>query len=111
MFHYKVKEFKVIDGDTVDLVIDLGFSLTIKERFRLQGINAPETRTRDLEEKQRGLAAKHYLRDCLLFSKSLTAQTAKNKGKYGRWICILFDSGMNLNKHLVETGHAISKEY
>ena len=62
MYEYAIKEItKVVDGDTVDMVIDLGFSLTKKERVRLAGIDAPESRTRDLEETQMGLEAKAFL--------------------------------------------------
>ena len=62
MYEYKIKEVvKVVDGDTVDIVIDLGFDLTKKERVRLAGIDAPESRTKDLEEKELGLDAKEFL--------------------------------------------------
>ena len=62
MYEYKVKEVvKVVDGDTIDVVIDLGFDLFKKERVRLAGIDTPESRTRDLEEKKLGLEAKKYL--------------------------------------------------
>ena len=66
MHQYKVKKInRVIDGDTVDLDIDLGFSITISQRIRLKDIDAPETRTKDLEEKERGLAAKVWLEEQL----------------------------------------------
>ena len=59
MYEYKVKEVvKVVDGDTIDVVIDLGFDLSKKERVRLAGIDTPESRTRDLDEKKLGLEAK-----------------------------------------------------
>ena len=59
MYHYRIEKIvKVVDGDTVDVIIDLGFHTTVKKRIRLYGINTPETRTRDKEEKKRGLAAK-----------------------------------------------------
>ena len=62
MYEYQVKEIvRVVDGDTVDVIIDLGFSLTKKERVRLAGIDAPESRTTDLEEKELGLDAKEFL--------------------------------------------------
>ena len=65
MFEYKAKITRVIDGDTVDAMIDLGFSVHRKIRIRLHGINTPESRTKDLEEKERGLQAKYRLRDIL----------------------------------------------
>ena len=62
MYEYAIKEIvKVVDGDTVDIVIDLGFNLSKKERVRLAGIDTPESRTRDLEEKAMGLEAKDFL--------------------------------------------------
>ena len=66
MYEYRIKEFaRVVDGDTVDLIIDLGFDILHKTRVRLHGINAPESRTRDLEEKEKGLAAKERLTEIL----------------------------------------------
>ena len=62
MYEYAIKEVvKIVDGDTVDVIIDLGFNLSKKERIRLAGIDTPESRTRDLEEKAMGLEAKDYL--------------------------------------------------
>ena len=58
MYEYKAKLLRVIDGDTIDCVIDLGFNVRLKERIRFKGIDTPETRTRDLEEKKLGIAAK-----------------------------------------------------
>ena len=65
MYTYKIKLDRVIDGDTIDAHIDLGFDVSIKKRIRFMGINTPESRTRDLEEKARGLAAKDRVK-CLL---------------------------------------------
>ena len=62
MYEYKAKLDRVIDGDTIDVNMDLGFDITIKKRIRLTGIDSPESRTRDLEEKARGLAAKDRLK-------------------------------------------------
>ena len=64
MYAYNIELIRVIDGDTIDAYIDLGFSVKVKKRIRLAGINTPESRTRDLEEKKRGLAAKDRLK-CL----------------------------------------------
>ena len=66
MYEYAIKEvLRVVDGDTIDVVIDLGFDLTKKERIRLAGIDTPESRTRNLEEKKMGLEAKEYLQNKL----------------------------------------------
>ena len=63
-YYYKCKLIKVIDGDTIDVDIDLGFGVTLSnQRLRLYGINTPETRTRDLEEKKRGLIAKERVQE------------------------------------------------
>ena len=62
MYEYAIKEIvKIVDGDTIDIVIDLGFSLSKKERVRLAGIDSPESRTKDLEEKAMGIEAKEFL--------------------------------------------------
>ena len=63
MYQYKVKLDRVIDGDTIDCMIDLGFDVSTKKRIRFLGINTPESRTRDLEEKKRGLEAKARLKE------------------------------------------------
>ena len=65
MYQYKVKLDRVIDGDTIDCYIDLGFDISTKKRIRFLGINTPESRTRDLEEKKKGLAAKARLKQIL----------------------------------------------
>ena len=69
MYVYKAKLDRVVDGDTLDAIIDLGFDITVHKRIRLAGINAPESRTRDLEEKKRGLAAKEALLTMLTKTK------------------------------------------
>ena len=65
MYEYKIKLDRVIDGDTIDGNIDLGFDVSVKKRIRFMGINTPESRTTDLEEKAKGLAAKDRVK-CLL---------------------------------------------
>ena len=65
MYEYKCELIKVVDGDTIDVLIDVGFSTYRKERVRLYGINTPECRTRDLKEKEKGLAAKARLKEIL----------------------------------------------
>ena len=83
MYEYKVKEIaKVVDGDTVDVIVDLGFSLFKKERCRVAGIDTPESRTRNKKEKVYGLEAKSYLTGILENAENLTVKTEKD-GKYG----------------------------
>ena len=84
MYEYKVKEVvKVIDGDTIDIIIDVGFGFYKKDRVRIAGIDTPESRTRDKKEKQYGLAAKYFLEGLLNNCDDLIIKTEK-EGKYGR---------------------------
>ena len=108
MYEYAVKEItKVIDGDTVDVVIDLGFDLSKKERVRLAGIDTPESRTRDAEEKVFGLEAKAYLTERLEGSEGLIVKTEKD-GKYGRMLGWFYSprSEDSINTEMVERGYA-----
>ena len=86
MFEYQCKIVKVIDGDTVDVDIDLGFGVWLKkQRIRFYGIDTPESRTRDLEEKKYGLIAKAFVEAHLPVGSTRTLTTVKDKtGKYGR---------------------------
>jgi len=86
MYQYKAKLIKVVDGDTIDALIDCGFSTFKKERVRLFGIDAPESRTRDKAEKKRGLAAKARLKELIKDGKNefIIETSIDKKGKYGR---------------------------
>ena len=86
MHEYKCTILRVVDGDTVDVDIDLGFGIWMhKERVRIHGIDTPESRTRDLEEKQYGLAAKEFVKKYLPKESNQTLVTEKDKtGKFGR---------------------------
>jgi micrococcal nuclease len=93
MYHYKIKKInKVIDGDTVDLDLDLGFNVTITQRVRLKDINAPEIRTLDLEEKKKGIIAKNWLEDKLSRTGEWVIETYK-EDKYGRILGVLYYVG------------------
>ena len=108
MYEYAVKEIvKVVDGATVDVVIDLGFNLSKKERVRLAGIDSPESRTRDAEEKIFGLEAKAYLKTRLEGSKKLIVKTEKD-GKYGRMLGWFYNSDVenSINNEMIEKGYA-----
>ena len=111
---YRAKLVKVVDGDTVDAMIDLGFDIEVKKRSRFYGLDTWECRTRDLEEKKLGLAAKAR-------TKELLAETSSKKGyfrirsygvgKYGRVLAEIFiqnDQGLEIDvcKTLIEEGHA-----
>ena len=110
MYEYRVKKIvKVVDGDTIDIEIDLGFSLTKKERCRVAGIDTPECRTRNKEEKQYGLAAKVYMTGLLKNAKELKVRTEKD-GKYGRMLGWFYadDQELSLNEQMVVDGYAWS---
>ena len=113
MFEYKCKIVKVVDGDTTDVDIDLGFGVWLKkQRIRFFGIDTPESRTRDLEEKKYGLAAKKYVTDHMPLGSTQTLVTVKDgKGKYGRILAEVFvetqyNEWQCINNLLVEEGHA-----
>ena len=108
MYEYRIKKVvKVVDGDTVDLEIDLGFSLTKKERCRIAGIDTPECRTRNKAEKQYGQAAKLYMTGLLKNAKELRVRTEKD-GKYGRMLGWIYadDNELSLNEQMVVDGYA-----
>ena len=110
MYEYKVKITRVVDGDTVDAEISLGYNVYITERIRLMGIDTPESRTRNRKEKALGLAAKAYLKELLKENKGdIILRTSKEgKGKFGRILgTLLIYGGMtNVNQHLIDEGHA-----
>ena len=105
MYTYKAKLDRVIDGDTIDANIDLGFDITIHKRIRLTGIDTPESRTRDLEEKARGLASKARLIELLGDGDFILE--SREVGKFGRVLGTLHVGQMNINDQLVEEGHAV----
>ena len=109
MYTYFVSSVdRVVDGDTVDVIIDLGFDLTKKERVRLAGIDTPESRTRDLEEKAMGLEAKDHLTGMLEGADRLIVRTEKD-GKYGRmlgWFYKNEDAKYSINETMIEQGYA-----
>ena len=114
MYEYYAELRRVVDGDTVDVTIDCGFNMHVKERVRLKGINTPECRTRDLEEKAKGLAAKARLIDILASwdNKFIIKTSIDKKGKFGRLLGELVrinsgPGGNNANKMLLDEGHAV----
>ena len=115
MYNYKISPLKVIDGDTIDAEIDLGFDIKTKKRIRFMGINTPESRTRDLEEKARGLAAKDRVKQLLDGCKNITLHS-HGVGKFGRCLGeIMLDmvdgqeklTLVSLNELLINEGHAV----
>lgn len=111
MYEYRVKKvLKVIDGDTIDVEIDLGFDISVTKRVRLAGIDTPESRTRNKEEKALGLEAKALLKKQLKEATQIVIKTEKpdSTGKFGRvlgWIW-LDDAKTSFNKTMIATGYA-----
>ena len=115
MYTYNAKLQKVVDGDTIDATIDLGFDVFVKKRIRFSGINAPESRTRDLEEKARGLAAKDRVKNILEENKDFTLHS-EEVGKFGRVLGKIYLDKLDgkdcltqicLNDQLVKEKHAV----
>jgi len=111
MFEYYVKKVtKVVDGDTIDVDIDLGFDISFSSRVRLAGIDTPESRTADKMEKALGLEAKAYLKHEIEAAKTVVIKTEKmdSSEKYGRilgWV-YLDDAKVSLNEKMIEDGYA-----
>ena len=120
MYEYKCKILRVVDGDTVDVDIDLGFGVWMhKERVRVNGIDTPESRTRDLEEKAFGLAAKERVKELLPIGSMQVLKTEidksgeDKKGKFGRILGDFkiyfpaYDRWSTLTESLIKEGHAV----
>ena len=114
-YHFRVTEItKVVDGDTIDVVIDLGFDIYKHERVRIAGIDTPEKRTRDLEEKKLGIDATNWMKgtleDTINGEHELTIRTELKGGvgKYGRLLGWLYvgDQEKSLNEQMIDEGYA-----
>jgi micrococcal nuclease len=111
MFEYYVKKVsKVVDGDTIDVDIDLGFDISFTSRVRLAGIDTPESRTTDKIEKALGLESKSFLKNAIDSAKSVVIKTEKmdSSEKYGRilgWV-YLDGSEVSINEQMISEGYA-----
>ena len=111
MYQYYVRDVKkVVDGDTLDVVIDLGFNILFEQRVRMAGIDTPESRTRDKFEKSLGIESKEYLKKHLKDANSVVIKTEKmnSSEKYGRilgWVYINGDT-VSLNDMMINDGYA-----
>jgi micrococcal nuclease len=105
-FVYQAELDRVVDGDTVDVILDLGFDVKLhKQRVRLAGIDTPESRTRDLAEKKLGLAAKERLKELCVGTFKIKSL---GKGKYGRILGIPYtEDGQDICQMLIKEGHAV----
>ena len=109
---YRIKSVvKVVDGDTIDADIDLGFDISLTKRIRLAGIDTPESRTRDAYEKKLGLQSKDWLKNRLQFAKDIIIRTElpDSTEKYGRIIGHLYINGedVSLNNQMIAEGYAL----
>lgn len=112
MYEYKVRVVEVIDGDTIDAVIDLGFDIFTNKRIRLAGIDCPESRTTDLHEKKLGTEAKVYLRELLGNATNVVVKTMATDTyeKYGRVLGRVYigSSPISVNEMMISKGYAWS---
>ena len=111
MYEYYVREVKsVVDGDTIDVIIDLGFNILFEQRVRMAGIDTPESRTKDKFEKSLGIESKEYLKKHLKDAKSVVIKTEKmdSSEKYGRILGWLYVDGdtVSVNDHMINDGYA-----
>jgi micrococcal nuclease len=106
-YQYNAVIRRWVDADTVDLQIDLGFDTLVRVRCRLMGLNAPERFTEE------GKAATSYISDICGVGSDVVVQTYKkgSTDKYGRWLATIFKGEVNINEQLIDSGHAVAKEY
>ena len=109
MYEYNAICTRVVDGDTIDARVDLGFSVWIECRVRLQGIDAPETRTKNLEEKQAGFKTKAFLQEVMDDCDNKFVLKSHGVGKYGRCLGTIYVEGENINERLLVEG--LAEEY
>ena len=112
MYEYRCKVTRVVDGDTVDVDIDLGFGVWLhKERVRIYGIDTPESRTRDLEEKKYGLAAKEFVKEFVRDKGGsnivLRTQKYDAKGKFGRILGDIIVDNVSMSDTMIKEHHAV----
>ena len=108
MYKYGAKLLRVVDGDTADVMIDLGFDTWVKARLRFKGVDTWEKRTRDLVEKAKGIEASAFTKKYLEMNDGKFIIQSYGKGKYGRILAEIFIDGedKSLNELLIENGHA-----
>ena len=109
MYEYASEVKRVVDGDTVDVVMDLGFNILHKCRVRLFGIDTPESRTRDLDEKARGKMATAFLKTSIKAGDKIIIKTElkDSRGKFGRVLGSVIVDGVDINQSMVKEYHAV----
>jgi micrococcal nuclease len=111
MYRYRAKIIRVIDGDTIDVDLDLGFDVWLrKQRVRLYGIDTPESRTSDAEEKKYGTLSKEKLKDFCKADSWVTIEThvGDEKGKFGRILANIWLEETNINQWLIDNKYAVA---
>jgi len=110
MYEYSCKVDRVVDGDTIDVVLNLGFDIMFKSRVRLYGIDTPESRTRDLDEKARGKMASAFLKEAVENGSKVVIETKlkDSRGKYGRVLGNVVVDGLNINEAMIEKFLAVA---
>lgn len=110
MYEYKCQVTRVVDGDTCDCILDLGFSILHKCRVRLYGIDTPESRTKNLDEKARGKLASKFLKESIEKGKEiiLKSELKDSKGKYGRVLGSIIVDGLDINQAMVAQNLAVA---
>lgn len=110
MYEYSCTVDRVVDGDTIDVVLDLGFDIMFKSRVRLYGIDTPESRTRNKDEKVRGKMAGSFLKDAVDKGTQVVIQTKlkDSRGKYGRVLGNVIVDGLNINETMVKNYLAVA---
>ena len=110
MYKYGAKLLRVVDGDTADVMIDLGFDTWVRARLRFKGVDTWEKRTKNLEEKTKGIAASKFTQEYMEMNDGKFVIQSYGKGKYGRILAEIFididGEETSLNKLLIENGHA-----
>ena len=110
MYEYGCTVERVVDGDTIDVILDLGFDIRFKSRVRLYGIDTPESRTRDKDEKVRGKMAGAFLKEAVDNGSKVVIETKlkDSRGKYGRVLGNVVVDGVNINEAMIENFLAVA---
>lgn len=110
MYEYSCKVDRVVDGDTIDVVLDLGFDILYRCRVRLYGIDTPESRTRNKDEKARGKIASAFLKNAIDSGKRVVIETKlkDSKGKFGRVLGNVLVDSVNINQSMIENNLAVA---
>lgn len=107
MYEYKASVVRVVDGDTIDADVDLGFYCTMRLRLRILGVDTPELNSKDPAEREKALKAKQFVEDALLPIPGILIKTSK-ADSFGRWLAtVTYYGGKNLAEELLANGHAV----